>query len=60
MWYDIMFLFCLGKCTIDLMQILFILTGPNKMNIFDDDDHTELNDLVNKSVLYYSAKVSNR
>ncbi|CAG2206968.1 NEBL1_2 [Mytilus edulis] len=48
---------CLFHDVITPSQIKTLYTlGPNKMNIFDDDDHTELNDLVNKSVLYYSAK----
>jgi hypothetical protein len=29
----------------------------NNMNIFDDDEHAELNDLQYKAVVYYTAKV---
>ncbi|XP_052080874.1 neurobeachin-like protein 1 isoform X2 [Mytilus californianus] len=48
---------CLFHDVITPAQIKALYTlGPNQMNIFDDEEHTELNDLVNKSVLYYSAK----
>ncbi|CAC5375511.1 NEBL1_2 [Mytilus coruscus] len=48
---------CLFHDVITPAQIKTLYTlGPNQMNIFDDEEHTELNDLVNKSVLYYSAK----
>ena len=40
-----------------ILAFLFTFLGPNHMNIFDDDEHAELNDLQYKAVVYYTAKV---